>query len=99
LTHKARKRFGQNFLLDPLVLQRIVQVINPGLGNGWWKSVQAGEPLHCYYCEWGYEGVTQAQGEADRVRAHENLAFLFTNIYILAAVIIVRFICQYLISI
>ena len=29
MTHKARKRFGQNFLHDPLVIQRIVQAINP----------------------------------------------------------------------
>jgi 16S rRNA (adenine1518-N6/adenine1519-N6)-dimethyltransferase len=33
LTHKARKRFGQNFLHDPLVIQRIVQAINPGTGQ------------------------------------------------------------------
>ncbi|MGB5299783.1 MAG: 16S rRNA (adenine(1518)-N(6)/adenine(1519)-N(6))-dimethyltransferase RsmA [Thiogranum sp.] len=33
LTHKARKRFGQNFLHDPLVIQRIVQAINPRPGE------------------------------------------------------------------
>jgi len=33
LTHKARKRFGQNFLHDPLVIQRIVQAINPRPGQ------------------------------------------------------------------
>ena len=29
MTHRARKRFGQNFLHDPTVIQRIVQAINP----------------------------------------------------------------------
>jgi 16S rRNA (adenine1518-N6/adenine1519-N6)-dimethyltransferase len=33
LTHKARKRFGQNFLHDPLVIQRIVQAINARPGQ------------------------------------------------------------------
>ena len=33
LTHKARKRFGQNFLHDPAIIQRIVQVINPQPGE------------------------------------------------------------------
>ena len=33
MTHKARKRFGQNFLHDPLVIQRIVQAINPRPGQ------------------------------------------------------------------
>lgn len=29
MLHKPRKRFGQHFLHDPLVIQRIVQAINP----------------------------------------------------------------------
>ena len=29
MTHKARKRFGQNFLHDPCVIQHIVSAINP----------------------------------------------------------------------
>ena len=33
MTHKARKRFGQNFLHDPLVIQRIVQAINARPGQ------------------------------------------------------------------
>jgi len=33
LTHKARKRFGQNFLHDPGVIQRIVSSINPREGD------------------------------------------------------------------
>ncbi len=33
MTHKARKRFGQNFLHDPLIIQRIVQAINPKPGQ------------------------------------------------------------------
>lgn len=28
-THRARKRFGQNFLHDPAIIQRIVDVVNP----------------------------------------------------------------------
>ncbi|MCW8906914.1 MAG: 16S rRNA (adenine(1518)-N(6)/adenine(1519)-N(6))-dimethyltransferase RsmA [Sedimenticola sp.] len=33
LPHKAKKRFGQNFLHDPMVIQRIIQVINPRSGE------------------------------------------------------------------
>ena len=31
--HRARKRFGQNFLHDPGVIMRIVQAINPKAGE------------------------------------------------------------------
>ena len=31
--HRARKRFGQNFLTDPLTIQRIVNTINPAAGE------------------------------------------------------------------
>jgi 16S rRNA (adenine1518-N6/adenine1519-N6)-dimethyltransferase len=33
MQHRARKRFGQNFLADPQVIQRIVDVIDPGPGQ------------------------------------------------------------------
>ena len=33
MTHKSRKRFGQNFLHDPFVIQRIVQAIDPRRGQ------------------------------------------------------------------
>jgi 16S rRNA (adenine1518-N6/adenine1519-N6)-dimethyltransferase len=33
LSHRARKRFGQNFLHDPGVIRRIVQAINPQPGQ------------------------------------------------------------------
>jgi 16S rRNA (adenine1518-N6/adenine1519-N6)-dimethyltransferase len=33
MKHKARKRFGQNFLTDPLVIQRIVDSIAPAPGQ------------------------------------------------------------------
>jgi len=33
LTHKPRKRFGQNFLHDPQVIQRIIQVVGPRPGE------------------------------------------------------------------
>ncbi len=33
LTHRPRKRFGQNFLHDRGVIQRIIQVINPQPGQ------------------------------------------------------------------
>ena len=33
MSHRPRKRFGQNFLHDPNVIQRIVQVINPTPGD------------------------------------------------------------------
>jgi 16S rRNA (adenine1518-N6/adenine1519-N6)-dimethyltransferase len=31
--HRARKRFGQNFLTDPQIIQRIVNTINPAAGE------------------------------------------------------------------
>ena len=31
--HRARKRFGQNFLTDPQIIQRIVNTINPVAGE------------------------------------------------------------------
>ena len=31
--HRARKRFGQNFLADPQVIQRIIDTINPAPGQ------------------------------------------------------------------
>lgn len=31
--HRARKRFGQNFLHDPFIIQRIVEIINPQKGD------------------------------------------------------------------
>lgn len=33
MSHQPRKRFGQNFLTDPQVIQRIVDVINPRPGQ------------------------------------------------------------------
>ncbi|GMQ84345.1 MAG: 16S rRNA (adenine(1518)-N(6)/adenine(1519)-N(6)) -dimethyltransferase RsmA [Gammaproteobacteria bacterium] len=33
MKHKARKRFGQNFLHDPAIIQRIVRVVNPQPGQ------------------------------------------------------------------
>ena len=33
MIHKARKRFGQNFLHDPAVIQRIVQSIAPATAD------------------------------------------------------------------
>jgi 16S rRNA (adenine1518-N6/adenine1519-N6)-dimethyltransferase len=33
MNHRARKRFGQNFLHDPGVIQRIIQVIGPQTGQ------------------------------------------------------------------
>ncbi len=39
MSHRARKRFGQNFLHDPSVIQRIIQVVNPQPGE---KLVEIG---------------------------------------------------------
>ena len=39
MNHRARKRFGQNFLHDPGVIQRIIQVIGPQPGE---KLVEIG---------------------------------------------------------
>lgn len=33
MQHRARKRFGQNFLRDPLVIQRILDTVNPQPGQ------------------------------------------------------------------
>jgi len=33
MKHQARKRFGQNFLHDPTIIQRIIQTINPQPGQ------------------------------------------------------------------
>ena len=33
MQHQARKRFGQNFLHDPQVIQRIIHAINPQVGE------------------------------------------------------------------
>lgn len=33
MTHRARKRFGQNFLTDPNIIQRIVDTIHPVAGE------------------------------------------------------------------
>ena len=33
MSHRARKRFGQNFLHDPIVIQKIVNAINPQPGD------------------------------------------------------------------
>ncbi len=40
LGHKARKRFGQNFLNDPYIIDGIVSAINPKPGKTWLKSAQ-----------------------------------------------------------
>lgn len=40
--HRARKRFGQNFLHDPAVIQRIVEAIHPQAGD---KLVEIGPGL------------------------------------------------------
>ena len=33
MSHRARKRFGQNFLHDPIVIQKIVDAISPRPGE------------------------------------------------------------------
>jgi len=33
VSHRARKRFGQHFLVDPVIVQQIVQVIHPKAGD------------------------------------------------------------------
>jgi 16S rRNA (adenine1518-N6/adenine1519-N6)-dimethyltransferase len=55
--HKARKRFGQNFLTDQQVINQIVQAINPQasdqlveIGPGQaalsWQLIESGATLH-----------------------------------------------------
>jgi 16S rRNA (adenine1518-N6/adenine1519-N6)-dimethyltransferase len=42
MEHRARKRFGQNFLHDPIVIDRIVRSINPKAAD---KVVEIGPGL------------------------------------------------------
>lgn len=45
--HRARKRFGQNFLSDPGIIQRIVQSINPKPGE---RLIEIGPGLGALTC-------------------------------------------------
>jgi len=47
IQHRARKRFGQNFLSDPGIIQRIVQSINPQAGQ---RIIEIGPGLGALTC-------------------------------------------------
>lgn len=47
IQHRARKRFGQNFLSDPGIIQRIIQSINPKLGD---RLIEIGPGLGALTC-------------------------------------------------
>ena len=42
--HRARKRFGQNFLMDQGVITAIVNALNPTPACTFWKLVQDWAP-------------------------------------------------------
>jgi len=47
IQHRAKKRFGQNFLSDPGIIQRIIQSINPKLGQ---RIIEIGPGLGALTC-------------------------------------------------
>ena len=42
MEHRARKRFGQNFLSDPNIIRKIVDAISPRAATWWWRSAGLG---------------------------------------------------------
>jgi hypothetical protein len=40
--HRARKRFGQNFLVDPNIIRKIVRRSTRSPVSSWWRSAPAG---------------------------------------------------------
>ncbi len=65
VTHKARKRFGQNFLHDPAVIQRIVNAVHPRRGE---TMVEIGPGQGALTCE-----LLSALGRLDVVELDRDL--------------------------
>ena len=63
--HKARKRFGQNFLTDESIIDRIVQSINPQTGD---KLVEIGPGLGALTCP-----VLAIVGEMDVIELDRDI--------------------------
>jgi len=65
IQHRARKRFGQNFLSDQSIIQRIIQSINPKSGE---RIIEIGPGLGALTCP-----VLQTVGEMDVIELDRDI--------------------------
>ncbi len=65
IQHRARKRFGQNFLSDPGIIQRIIQSINPKPGD---HIIEIGPGLGALTCP-----VLDIVGEMDVIELDRDI--------------------------
>jgi len=65
IQHRARKRFGQNFLSDPGIIQRIIQSINPHQGE---RLIEIGPGLGALTCP-----ILQTAGEMDVIELDRDI--------------------------
>ncbi len=65
IKHHAKKRFGQNFLSDPGIIQRIVQSINPKQGD---RLIEIGPGLGALTCP-----VLKLAGEMDVIELDRDI--------------------------
>lgn len=65
IQHRARKRFGQNFLSDQGVIQRIIQSINPKTGD---RLIEIGPGLGALTCP-----VLKIAGEMDVIELDRDI--------------------------
>jgi len=65
IQHRARKRFGQNFLSDPGIIQRIIQSINPKPGQ---RIIEIGPGLGALTCP-----ILKLAGEMDVIELDRDI--------------------------
>ena len=65
IQHRARKRFGQNFLSDPGIIQRIIQSINPKPGQ---RLIEIGPGLGALTCP-----ILKTVGEMDVIELDRDI--------------------------
>jgi len=63
--HRAKKRFGQNFLFDPGIIQRIIQSINPKPGQ---RLIEIGPGLGALTCP-----ILKMVGEMDVIELDRDI--------------------------